>query len=74
MGNIVMGSPEAEAIRREPSLLPCPFCGKDVYLYSIIRNPAWHCYCGNCETHGPEAITRDGAIEAWNDRKGVEVA
>lgn len=64
-------------------LTPCPFCGSadliDVEFESssimdrryFDKLPALVkvIYCNTCEAHGPEALTKLGAIRKWNKRK-----
>lgn len=48
-------------------LKPCPFCcGKKL---GVVAAPkiAW-VYCHSCLVEGPTALTREGAIDAWNKR------
>ena len=49
----------------------CPFCGhmperRDVL--PLYDNKRFWVHCFGCEAIGPEALTREKAIEAWNRR------
>ena len=46
----------------------CPFCGK--HQWSIQPNSLDACsvMCRNCGARGPEALTSEGAFDAWNER------
>ena len=57
----------------EPELKPCPFCGStqpkvsnDADLHDHV--PSWYVLCSHCGCKGPEHLTLDDAIEAWNRR------
>lgn len=50
-------------------LKPCPFCQSgNVQAFDI--GDTFILYCNDCCATGPEADTREGAIEKWNRRVG----
>ena len=54
-GNVVM--------QEKVILDPCPFCGSaSVALVGVVVR------CGNCCASGPYGITREAAIQRWNER------
>lgn len=59
-----------EAVSKEPNLLPCPFCGADVYNTDdypddiICKTP--HCIVNHVVTFGFES--REQLAERWNRR------
>lgn len=57
-------------------LKPCPFCGSrgemlELRLDVDVSN-CWRvqCYGSSCSISGPEEVSRDQAIAAWNTRAG----
>lgn len=53
-------------------LKQCPFCGSKNLQY-VEKNPesyeqCYYVYCLNCDAQGPEYISIDDAISAWNRR------
>ena len=48
-------------------MLPCPYCGEreDIDIIGHAYD-SWSTYCNNCVTEGPEQITEELAIKAWN--------
>lgn len=61
-------------------LKPCPFCGGRAILESWPMTPfeqicipieekAWYgVFCNDCAASGPDDITKEDAIAAWNRR------
>lgn len=52
-------------------LKPCPFCGWEtpflsISLYGTERH--YHVECGRCTSMGGHDISKDVAIEIWNNR------
>lgn len=56
-------------------MTPCPFCGDDApFLHERIihhntkRYKDYYYFCGNCQSEGPCADSKDEAERLWNDR------
>ena len=49
-------------------LKPCPFCGGSDQLSIELEPITWAGYCDNCCSYGPQEITKERAIDAWNQR------
>jgi Lar family restriction alleviation protein len=54
--------------KRKTYLQPCPECGenKRVVMVRGLRRMEYSCACYKCETFGPIARTRRGAVRKWN--------
>ena len=50
---------------------PCPFCGRQDAVVKSSRNWGYFVSC-SCTAVGPGRNTRQGAIEAWNNRAEPE--
>lgn len=48
-------------------LKPCPFCGNEAPLGSILLQ-RYHIFCARCQARGPEGKTLEAASAAWNRR------
>ena len=51
-------------------LKPCPFCGKgNATTMQKIGRDTWSVIaCEECGTRGPECLSDDDAVDAWNHR------
>ena len=50
-------------------LKPCPFCKYDDDLRVLENLNGLYCIrCMNCHAKGPQELTRQQAIDAWNKR------
>ena len=60
----------------EIKLLPCPFCGGEVKMYSTKIDAIQECHdfhCDSCNmTISYDYTNKQEAIEAWNTRKPME--
>ena len=50
-------------------LKPCPFCGFVATLDLWPRTHSmWYIKCNHCGAQGPDDLSRENAINAWNTR------
>lgn len=53
-------------------LKPCAFCGSKTGLYVEDHEEGYHTFfhvhCICCDAYGPDEITEQKAIDAWNNR------
>jgi Lar family restriction alleviation protein len=55
--------------KKETALKPCPFCGETaLFLVPPYKSKTYLVYCDNCTARGAWALSRNGAIAAWNRR------
>lgn len=53
----------------EKNLVPCPFCGGENLDLQSYWNDHWHYIaCLDCSARGGERLTKEDALEAWQDR------
>lgn len=54
-------------------LKPCPFCGSYQQRLYDMGSKSWRVECDLCLAFGPVEKSREGAVNAWNERsKTVE--
>ena len=57
----------------EQKIKPCPFGCKGkpspVVFDKGETYETWHVWCNECDAQGPNEITEEKAIKAWNRRK-----
>lgn len=64
-----------DAVLSSPALKHCPFHAHESNLAGFVgewfsnqRIAFWAVFCEACSAHGPEAETKEEAIEVWNTR------